>query len=95
MFFNKHMTFDVIDLNHNMFNLFYFPKQIDCSIDVTYFPFDDQTCIIELTSWALPWTELKLEPLWNIVQIQLFRWVNIELTTKSVDLKKKPEVWNA
>ncbi|XP_052213861.1 acetylcholine receptor subunit beta-type unc-29-like isoform X1 [Dreissena polymorpha] len=45
----------------------------DCSIDVTYFPFDNQTCIIELTSWSLPWTELKLEPLWNSVHVQALR----------------------
>ncbi|XP_052800331.1 acetylcholine receptor subunit alpha-like isoform X2 [Mya arenaria] len=45
----------------------------DCLMDVTYFPFDNQSCTVELNSWGLPESELRLEPLWTSVQMTSFR----------------------
>lgn len=39
-----------------------------CSIEVPYFPFDTQKCIVELTSWAYAIDELQITPLYREVQ---------------------------
>jgi hypothetical protein len=41
-----------------------------CSVDVQYFPFDTQKCIVELTSWAYAIEELHITPLHTVVQTE-------------------------
>ena len=32
-----------------------------CNVDVTYYPFDTQTCVVEITSWAYTLDEISLK----------------------------------
>jgi hypothetical protein len=41
-----------------------------CSVDVQYFPFDTQKCIVEITSWAYAIEELHITPLHTVVQTE-------------------------
>lgn len=49
--------------------------QVDCSVDATYFPFDNQICSIELTSWGLPDTEMNMQLLWDRVHMDEYRYI--------------------
>ncbi|KAJ8318089.1 hypothetical protein KUTeg_003180 [Tegillarca granosa] len=44
-----------------------------CEVDVTYFPFDTQTCTIEVTSWVYTMDEMKLYHLKTEVNIEDFK----------------------
>jgi hypothetical protein len=41
-----------------------------CSVDVQYFPFDTQKCIVEIISWAYAIEELHITPLHTVVQTE-------------------------
>ncbi|KAK3597001.1 hypothetical protein CHS0354_009139 [Potamilus streckersoni] len=44
-----------------------------CDIDVTYYPFDRQQCVIELTSWSMTKDQLELDHLSSIIDTEDFR----------------------
>lgn len=41
-----------------------------CNVDVTYYPFDTQNCVIEITSWAYTVDELSLRATRESVNIE-------------------------
>ena len=41
-----------VSLRLNKFDFFFYTFQSSCTIDVTYFPFDQQTCIMKFGSWT-------------------------------------------
>ena len=53
-------------------SIIYTILQTNCAIDVTYYPFDTQTCTMKLLSWGLPSTELSLVRLWDEVNMESF-----------------------
>ena len=44
--------------------------QTHCEVDVTYYPFDQQTCVIELTSWSYTKEELTLAAAYEEVKAE-------------------------
>lgn len=47
--------------------------QVVCSVDVTYFPFDTQTCAISLTSPNYLWNELEFSALHNQLNTSFYK----------------------
>lgn len=44
-----------------------------CEVDITYFPFDTQTCTIELTSWAYNTNQVMLHHLDDQINTEDFK----------------------
>lgn len=64
--------------------------KVYCSIDITYFPFDTQSCTVELVSWGLPKPELVLSKLWSNINFNEFResgsWEILESSVNESDI---------
>ncbi|XP_052091483.1 acetylcholine receptor subunit alpha-L1-like isoform X4 [Mytilus californianus] len=46
---------------------------VHCDIDIQFFPFDKQSCLVELTSWAYSVNELVVTALYETVQYEEMR----------------------
>jgi len=61
----------------------WFPRfdrsESDCCVDVTWFPFDEQTCELDFVSWTMPKTMLNLHIINHSYALSSF---------------KKPEGWS-
>ncbi|XP_052091482.1 neuronal acetylcholine receptor subunit non-alpha-2-like isoform X3 [Mytilus californianus] len=55
---------------------------VHCDIDIQFFPFDKQSCLVELTSWAYSVNELVVTALYETVQYEEMR-TNGEWTIES------------
>lgn len=44
--------------------------QTHCEVDVTFYPFDKQSCSIELTSWGYTKDDLTLEALYEEIKTE-------------------------
>ncbi|XP_060590658.1 neuronal acetylcholine receptor subunit alpha-3-like, partial [Ruditapes philippinarum] len=93
---NEHQNVGLVSDDHLIYRIRYNGKvawepvlstKVDCSVDATYFPFDNQECSIEVTSWGLPDKEMKLELLWDDVLKNELResgtWAIISSNAKS------------
>ena len=64
-----------------------------CEMDVEYFPFDEQTCVMKFGSWTYDGFQVKLlsmQDSWCIIQVcMLFSW-KVDLRHKDA-LEKKDE----
>lgn len=72
--------------------------QTHCSIDVTYFPFDKQTCGIELTSWSYTINSIKLTPKIKRVNLGDFKmngeWDILESFVETKELSENGDTFS-
>ncbi|KAK3087886.1 hypothetical protein FSP39_012061, partial [Pinctada imbricata] len=65
---------------------------VHCDIDVTYYPFDTQTCAVELTSWAYAKPEMQIAALRTNVNLEDLKqdgeW---DITSSRVEISDIPE----
>ncbi|KAK3596997.1 hypothetical protein CHS0354_009135 [Potamilus streckersoni] len=67
-----------------------------CEIDITYYPFDRQQCVIELTSWSMTKDQLELDHASSNVDTEDLRtngeWIIVSTSVKDEDLQDtKPD----
>lgn len=84
--------------------MFFYDSQSSCTIDVTYFPFDQQTCIMKFGSWTFNGDQVSLalynnkkfvdlsdywkSGTWDIIEVWINKVVIFIKTIMNVNLEK-------